>query len=328
MTRNNLPTPTTVTPASGSTDRTTRVADQAVRWAAFAIGRARMRPETVHAKAVHSAAFSAACGATHLAIPTKLAGTSRHQAALWALVRDPAAPWAELDIEPGDGGLVVSHGDDVLGHVRAKHAPWLRPLVPFGARVHLGRVTGSERAHYTLGLNVALAVGEALDRLLDALGADGLGDDAPSFGDGLAASAVPALRLATRHGVAVPVAGATTGVAPEAGATEAEGIAVLPEHAALSPDADPLDVVLWRSVDRAPHASVSTLGIIDWGPGAAPEAALALAYAVLAAVTDQATADALAGRFADVVRRLPYAGGVVRADSIRTWVARTTAGTS
>ena len=321
MTHTHDTTTATVTPASGSPasespDRTARVADEAVRWAAFAAGRSRMRPETVYAKAVHAAAFSAAHRAVHLAIPTKLSGTSKYQAALWALVRDPVAPWAELEIELGDGAPVVSHGDGVLGHIQAKHVPWLRPLLPFGARVHLGRVTGSEHAHYVLGLNAALAVGEALDRLLDALG-----DDAPPSGDGLTATAVPGLRLATRHGVAVPVEGTTTSAA-----TEADGVPVLPEHAALARDADPRDVVLWRSIDGAPHASVPVSGTIGWGPRAAPEAARTLAHAVLTTASGRTTADALADRFTEVVRRLPHAGGVVRLASVRLWITRTTPG--
>ncbi len=279
--------------------RAAEVAAQAGRWLAFATERTRMCPETLLAKALTSATFSTLHRASSLAVPSKLAGTSKHQRALWALVRDPAEPWAPLALDVSADGITAALDDEALGEIQSKHAGWVRPLVPFGLTVHLARVTGSETEGYRLGCNVVLGhVGEALDRLLDALGETG----GPT-GDG-AAFAEPEpptspLRLVVR-----------------------------PEADVLRPGYDAQDVVLYRRIDGTARASVahvprhSPTGI-EWGYcGSGPAD---LARSVLLALTDEATAERLYQRFkADVVARIPHPGGVLRAADVRAWVAAQT----
>ncbi|WP_095510022.1 DUF6166 domain-containing protein [Rubrivirga marina] len=274
------------------------VAAQAGRWLAFATERSRMRPGTLLAKALASATFSTLHRASSLAVPSKLVGTAKHQRALWALVRDPADPWAELRLGVTNEAITASLGDEALGSVQAKHVPWVRPLVPFGLTAHLARVTGSETEGYTLGANVVLGhVGRALDRLLDALG----GADGPSAGgDGATAEPPPAsLRLVVR-----------------------------PEADVLRPGYDAQDVVLYRHLDGTACASVAHIPRhsptgIEWGyAGSGPAD---LARSVLLALTDEPTAEALYQAFkAEVIARVPHAGGVLRAADVRAWVAAQT----
>lgn len=87
--------------------------------------------------------------------------------------------------------------------------------------------------------------------------------------------------------------------------------------------------MLFRSIGGSARASVDHLvrhspSGIDWGRTGSGPADLALS--VLVALTDEATADRLYAAFeADVVSRVPYAGGVLRAADVRAWVARQTA---
>jgi hypothetical protein len=260
-----------------------------------------MRPETILAKALTSATFSAVHRATSLAIPSKLAGTSKHQRALWALVRDPAEPWAPLDLDFTNDGITARLDEEALGTVQPKHLGWVRPLIPFGLTVHLARVTGSETEGYTLGANVVLGrVGEALDRLLDALGET---DSPTASGDGAAS------------------------VEPEPPASPLR-LVVRPDADVLRPGYDSDDVVLYRRVDgtacaTVPHVPRHSPSGIEWGyVGSGPAD---LARSVLLALTHEATAEALYQWFkADVVARVPRAGGVLRAADVRAWVAAQT----
>ena len=300
------------------------LADQASRWLTFATERTRMRPHTLAAKALRSTAFSVLRGASSLAVPSKLAGTSGHQRALWGLVRRPAEPWAALALDVTGDGVTAGHGGEVLGAVQGKHLGWVRPLVPFGLTVHLGRVTGHDYEAYTLGCNVVFGhVGAALDGLLAALGS----------GDGASGDGAP--------GVPVPTAGG--GLEPEvsdgAGAAQAAPrgaarppaappplrLVVQPEHDTLRPGADPADVVLYRGIDgtaraTVPHAPRHSPSGPEWGYGGAGPADLA--RSVLLALTDGPTAEALYHAFkADVVARVPRPGGVLRAADVRAWAA-------
>ena len=287
--------------------RASEVAEQAGRWLAFATERTRMRPETLLAKALTSATFSTLHRASSLAVPSKLAGTSKHQRALWDLVRDPAEPWAPLALDVSAETITASLEDETLGEIQTKHLGWVRPLVPFGLTVHLSRVTGSETEGYTLGANVVLGhVGEALDRILDALGET----DGPAAGGDGASGPEP------------------VGVEPTGRATGPLRLVVRPEADVLRPGYDPDDVVLYRRVDRTARASVahvprhSPTGI-EWGYcGSGPAD---LARSVLLALTDEATAERLYQTFkTDVVARVPRAGGVLRAADVRAWVAAQT----
>ena len=119
-----------------------QIAREAERWLALATERTRMKPGTLAAKALGACAFSVHKRASSLAVPSKLTGTSRHQPRLRALVNDPKARWAALDLDAVEDGLLVRHDGAPLGLVQSKHLGWVRPLVPFGLTVYLSRVTG------------------------------------------------------------------------------------------------------------------------------------------------------------------------------------------
>ena len=296
--------------------RAREVADQAGRWLAFATERTRMRPATLTAKALHSTAFSVHHDAASLAVPSKLAGTSKCQQALWSLVRNPAEPWAALDVEATADGLLASHDGELLGHVQTKHLGWVRPLVPFGLDLHLARVTGHAYDGYTLGVNVVFGhVGAALDRLLAALGAggDGASGDGASSGPVLAASGGPQPEVSDGDGAAQTAAPAPL------------RLVVRAEHDTLRPGYDPADVVLYRRLDGTAVATVDHVvrhspDGIEWGyDGAGPAD---LARSVLLTLTDEPTAERLYQGFkAEVVARVPRAGGVLRAADVRAWAA-------
>lgn len=127
-----------------------RIAREAEAWLTFASERSRMRPDTVVRKALDAAAFSVARRAASFAVPTKLAGVVDCQRALWRIVHDRVAPWSPLEVHDTGAGLAVSYGDDRLGEIQPKHVAWARPLVPFGMKVYLARVTGHEREGYRL----------------------------------------------------------------------------------------------------------------------------------------------------------------------------------
>lgn len=176
-----------------------RLAREAERWLAFARERTLMRDDVLTRKALDATAFSARHSTLSLAVPSKLAGTGKHQEALWAVVREGRSRWVPLDLHDDGARLLVSMpGGDTLGEVQAKHVPWLRPLVAFSAGPYLARVTGHAQRGYTLGCNVAFGhVGAALDRLRVALGEAGpSGDGAAAYppgGDGARSPAAPAL---------------------------------------------------------------------------------------------------------------------------------------
>lgn len=162
-----------------------RIAREAEGWFRLADERGRMRPDAVLAKALDATAFSVRHRTHSLAVPSKLQGTAACQGALWRLVRERVPFGAPLDVVEDGVALVVSTDGERLGLVQPKHAPWLRPLVPFGAAVYLGRVTGHEREKYSLGLNVVFGgVGAALDRLRHALGETAAAIEVGPAGDG------------------------------------------------------------------------------------------------------------------------------------------------
>ena len=315
--------------------RARKVAEQASRWLAFATERTRMKPHTLAAKALTSVAFSVHHGAASLAIPSKLAGTSKRQRALWALVRDPAEPWAALAVEPMAEGLVASCEGEPLGLVQSKHLGWVRPLVTFGLTVHLSKVTGSNYDGYTLGANVAFGhVGTALDLLLNALGRSGDGGSETAGGDGAPSSPVPVAEVSSTRVVssgdgaeqmANQVASGPSNVTPSPSPLR---LIVRPVPDAVRLGADPDDVVLMRRVDGTATATVShavrhSPGGIEWGYGGAGPADLA--RSVLLALACEATAERLYEAFkADVIARVPRAGGVLRAADVRAWVAAQT----
>jgi|GEM_PF-2002021 len=277
------------------------LARQSERWIAFASERSRMTPRVVTAKALDSLAYSVLRGARSFAVPSKLVGTRANQRTLWGLVRDGYRPFEPLTLDLATtDGIAVALSDEPLGAVQPKHVPWARPLVSFGLTVHLAKVTGSERDGYTLGVNIVFGgVGEALGRLLDALGTphrhSGHAGDGHS-GDGQSGP--------------VPVPAPVTPAVP-----------CLP--ADTLPDA--LDVVLYRRIDGRAVATLdhvvrhSPTGI-EWGYAGSGPADLALS--ILARVAGMDTAERHYHPFLhEVVARLPEAGGLVRADDVRAWLA-------
>lgn len=287
--------------------RTRQIARQAGRWRTFAGDHSRMRPETLDAKALDACAFSVHHGASSLAVPSKIVGTSRHQGALRSLAGDPGATWRALDLAARGDDLVVSAGGRVLGRVQPKHLSWVRPLVPFGLRVYLSRVTGADDDRprgYRLGCNVAFGhVGDALAALA---GTTGGGDGAPSAHDRAS------LRLVVARGANVQAA------------TAATGVPILPEAESLTGYPD--DVVLWRTLEgeaqaSVPHVSRHSPTGIEWGYGGSGPADLA--RSILLTLADRSTADALYQRFkAEVVSAVPEVGGVLRAADVRAWAER------
>ena len=291
--------------------RARRIAAEAGRWLQFAMARTAPRaltPAALNAKALDAACFSVAVGAEGFAVPSKLTGVKPYQRALWTLVRDGYRTYDELETDTATtDGVRVSYGDVLLGEVQAKHVGWLRPLVPFGLRVHLARITGSETEGRTLGCNVVFGrVGPAIAALADALGTSGDG----AHGDG-----TPSVAAAVFPAPALPMHNAS--------GDGASGRLRL----VVSGDApDPADVVLARRVDGTATASVphvvrhSPTGL-DWGRTGAGPADLALS--VLTAVAGPDAAEHHYSAFAaEVVARVPYAGGVLRAARVRDWLAR------
>ena len=265
-----------------------RIAREAERWSAFAAERTKMHEHTVARKALDAACFSVARRASSLAVPSKLVGTKVHQRRLWGLVREHVQPYTELGFDVAQDTITALYKGEPVGSVQTKHLGWLKPLVPFGARLYLSRVTGSETTGYTLGVNVVVGhVGTALARLQDALGTTG--------GDGM--TTLPVL-----FGPTVPV---------------------LPEHAVL--DGSPDDVALWTDHCGACRASVphvvrhSPTGL-GWGYQGSGPADCALS--VLTAVVGAELAERHYAAFkVEVVARVPEQGGTLRASDVRAWVA-------
>ncbi len=286
-----------------------RLAEEAERWLDHVRERSRMKEETLVRKALHSVAFSLRHRAHDLAVPTKLAGTAKHQRQLWEAVRARVPLGTPLDIHEerdgqGDGGrvrLAVSHDGERLGEVQPKHVGWFAPLVPFGAGVFLTRVTGHETEGYRLGMNVCFGrVGGAVSALRHALGTDLGGDGSgPQSGAEAAVALRPVPAPARVHG------GDGAAGSPPALASE--------------------DVRLWRDRDGTAHASVphavrhSPTGV-EWGYGGSGPADLA--RSVLLRFADEATAERLYQLYkAEVIARVPEAGGTIRAADVRAWLA-------
>ena len=285
-----------------------RVAREAERWLAFALGLTRMRPRTLTRKALSACAFSVHHGTRSLAVPSKLVGTSQHQRRLREIASDArgtGTSWDALDLDVQDDRVAVFHRGERLGEVQSKHLPWVLPLVPFGLGLCLTRVTGTDRAsdaRYRLGCNVAfVGVGEAL--------AETAGERTAPGGDG-------ALWAPSRSPLRLVVPGEAQVY------SDPVEVKLLPEREALTGDPD--DVVLWRTRKGTAHASVphvvrhSPTGI-EWGYlGSGPSD---LALSVLTALSDERAAGALYQRFkAEVVARVPEEGGVLRAAEVRAWV--------
>ena len=173
--------------------------------------------------------------------------------------------------------------------------------------MHLARITGSETENRTLGVNVVFGhVRPAIAALSEAVGTSG--DGAQGDGASIASAIFP-----------TPALPRTTVNRPSG-----DGASVT-----LAAVPDPADVVLFRGIDGAARATVVHIPVhsptgFDWGrPGAGPAD---LALAVLTAVVDKDTAERHGAAFAsEVLARIPFAGGVLRASRIRAWLARQSA---
>lgn len=234
-----------------------RIAEEAEAWLHHARERSRMKDDTLVRKALSSVAFTLRHRAHNLAVPSKLSGTSEHQPALWRLVRSGVGLGAALDVEELRDGrrvrLVVSHEGDRLGEVQRKHVPWLAPLVPFGARLHLVRVTGRE-GDFTLGCNVAVGhAGKAVAALHHALG-HGVGGDGYGNHRDAQAPVEPAPEVQR-----VPPAPGGDGARTDGATTHARlgssGLFVAKPRV-NRPAADQEDVALYREIDGTARATV------------------------------------------------------------------------
>lgn len=300
----------TPNPTTGAYVR--RITEDAKRWSAFATTHAQeysgLSPEKIHRKALDAVAFTLACRAHALAVPSKLAHTSRHQETLQVLAEIDLLPGTQLctemsartdseevaDPEVAGPEIAIYFGRQRLGVVQRKHA-WLRPLLPFGATVHLLAVTGGDAPRKFYGCNVCFAhVGAAIARL--EAGGDGLGG-------------TPCVDLAKRES------------APQ-GRAQGQPQRVTSNSVSVAPGGE--DIVLWRDTDGAARASVehivrhSPTGI-EWasaGSGAAD-----LAYSILCHVAGEDAARRHAYFFKhEVVARVPFAGGVIAASTVRQWL--------
>jgi hypothetical protein len=290
-----------------------RIAEEAEAWLDHARERSRMRDTTLVAKAIHSVAFTMRHRAHDFAVPSKLSGTSKHQAALWAMVKDHVALGARLLIEEVQGEkrprLTVSHEGERLGEVQSKHVPWLRPLIPFGAIVHLVRVTGTE-SDYTLGCNVAFGrVGAAVTALNHALGTDTDSDGADAYGgDELPEGRMKLVVHPVLHQHRAPHDG-----------DGADGV--------TQPPAPSLEKVIsfWRDEQGILHMNVphvkrhSPTGPEVGYSGSGPADA---ALSVLCAVTSREEAEHLYQLYKhDVIAQMPSTGGSITPASVRRWLA-------
>jgi len=293
-----------------------RLAEEAEAWLSHTRTRARMKDETVVRKALSALAFSFRHRTHDFAVPSKLTGVSKHQPALWSMVRSNVALGTPLRIEERHSGkstrprLVVFYDGDELGEVQSKHVPWLRPLLPFGARIYLVRITGRER-DYTLGCNVAFGhVGHAVSALNHALGSD-------VGGDGYAAPQGSTEAVSTR----------TPSLPDHGGDGAADGLQLVSSGLSVAKpqvDTSPDDVVCYREIDGTAKATVEHAQrhsqSVEWGyHGSGPAD---LARSILLAFTDESIADRLYQRFkAEVIAAIPRAGGVIRAADVQAWIA-------
>jgi hypothetical protein len=273
-------------------DYAARLSAQADAWYRFASERSHMPPERVRLKAFSSLATSFRHRTRSLAIPTTLHGSSSHQQALWELVRRDVPFGQSLRTEEQGGDLHVYLEDLKLGHVKSKHVPWLRPLVPFGARLFLIRVTGQQE-DFTLGCNVLIGhVGVAVEAIRHALG--------QTCGDGEASPHIPGGD------------GQSGGEADLAPARRS----ALPRRTT--------DIRLWRTYDGAGHANVpqvtyySSTGF-EWGYGGAGPAELALS--ILSCFVEPHEAHLMHGDFKDeILEPMDWEGGTISAGFVRAWI--------
>ena len=333
---------------------TRRLAEEAEAWLRHARERSRMKDGTLIRKALQGLAFTLRHRAHDLAIPSKLMGTSKHQATLWQMVKHNTSLGSPLDIEEVEDGsskrkrprLVVSFDGEELGEVQSKHVPWVRPLLPFGAGIRLVRVTGTD-SDYTLGCNVLFGrVGGAVTALNHALGTDVGGDG--YGGDGASQAPVGAAPMEARPlphhgGDGAPSSDGShggNGVRDHRRRDHGRGehlrlvspalpVAKPHEGSSSRPDASASDVVLYREIDGTAKATVGTRPLehvvrhsptgLEWGyAGSGPAD---LARSILLQFTDEATAESLYQRFkAEVVASIPIAGGVVRAAEVRAFI--------
>ncbi len=121
-------------------------------------------------------------GGSTFAVPTKLQGTSKHQATLAALGAIPHK-YRKLvarfvpDTREGKSGasrLALYFGGDRLGFLQDKHLAWMEALIPgrdfcaTGVQFYALAVTGGEAGRPTRGLNVLITgLGERAALLLD-----------------------------------------------------------------------------------------------------------------------------------------------------------------
>lgn len=134
------------------------------RWANHARASSQLPTIAIHRKSLDALALTLRVFGPTLLVPSKLKGTSAFQGAIELLCRAEPGFGEPLQLTAVSGALKVSAKGMLIGYVQRKHEPWLRPLVPFGARLRLLQVTGTT-PDKTYGVNVAFSgLGEAITR--------------------------------------------------------------------------------------------------------------------------------------------------------------------
>ena len=114
----------------------------------------------VEQKALDAVVFTQTAGGQTLAIPSKLEGVSRRQATLSAIRRaQTREPWQSLALtlvrDRGFDEILAIWRGRLVGTVRAKHIPWLRPLLDTGlVGCYVLQITGGTPGRDTMGCNV------------------------------------------------------------------------------------------------------------------------------------------------------------------------------
>ena len=126
----------------------------------------------IEQKVLDAIAFTQATGGRTLAIPSKLDGVARQQPALVSIRRAQLQErWQPLtlDRDQGFNEILAIWRGCLIGTVRAKHVPWLGPLLDTGlVGCYVLQVTGGVPGRHTMGCNVAFTgVGQALAAYLN-----------------------------------------------------------------------------------------------------------------------------------------------------------------
>lgn len=123
-----------------------RLLAEAVTWAAFALEHTDQLPPAVYQRAADIVRYNLGAGAGTLLVPSVLEGATSHQGALGLLREIMPAAGHPLGVTATGSTLTVSYAGMQLGMVATEDEPWLRPLLPFGARCVFLDIAAREEA--------------------------------------------------------------------------------------------------------------------------------------------------------------------------------------